>query len=206
MEIIDIQSTKDADTQIVSVKIKNSSYVDANNITVSILKDSETGELISEQTLDILSSQTEKTLLFTIDTNSISTNNDFITLVGLVESKTAENNNGDNYQSFIVEKGSSSSTTNEMAYKINSVLAENGKIIANITQFKQQSGIIIAASYDNSGKLLDIAYNNISIPENELSSNQTLNLDFSNVQYISVYIIDNTVNLKPICKKFNKQL
>ncbi len=206
MEVLDIQSRADGDNRVVSMRIKNAGYSDAAGVVASIHLETEIGNVVDTQDVGAMATQAEKTLEFTLDANSLATENSFITLVGMVSTTTEESSGGNNYQSFTVDKGSQSPAPSDgMAYTIDSVSVNGNKITTSITRNGTVSGgMVIMASYKSNGQMLDVVTGQIAIPSGAATGEQTMSLNTSGASYVSVYIVND--NYAPQAKMVSKSV
>ena len=173
LEIVEVTDNAEGDLHTVSVKIRNSGYETAENISVSLREESENGRMIAQKQLDTLASQKETVISFEVDANSLSAEYSFITLAAGVSSDTEESSYGDNSAIFTIERGSQSPdkpVIEEGKYSIGSLTVQNDSgqplegipesdfyVNAEILRSEDAAdALVVLAAYDQNGKMLSV--------------------------------------------------
>lgn len=212
-EITDISDKADGDKHKIYVTVKNSGYTDAENLNVMIRKDSSIGDIVSEQTIDLLSAQEEKIVTFDVNANELPTDNEFVILTGMVETESDEVSKGNNHQTFVIAKGGNITVKNY--YSINDVKLEdtfgneltalplNTNYVVSVDVEKLQrrtvNDSIIVAAYDSNGKLLSLGSDTMVFADGDSNTFKvTLPGTTTEIDYIKTFIWTNMLSLMPL--------
>lgn len=200
VEITSVSVENDGDIRKVTLTVRNSGITSAWGVTAFIQSGFANSKAAAGEYIGSLKAREEITVTFEIDANTLAAEGSVIPLTAAVTADNDEASIGNNYQGFIIDKGSNSpAAAPANDYVINRASAYDGVVEINVTGLSGTDGNIIAAAYSDDGRLIDAAYCDIALSENETEI-IALNINTAGAARIMAFIWDDINSMRPLCE------